>query len=379
MESKITSYLFYMGLIAAVLAAVLTTVVFRSSFEEQRVIELSSTAGLLAKSYTQLENKEDILRYADDTLRLTLVEADGTVVCDSDADAAALENHADRPEIAQALASGAGSSVRRSDTLSVNLYYYALRLEDGRVLRLGIERDNLFHLFGQAYSYAVLGMCALLILAVIFAVVLTRKLLRPIKRLTEELDDLPPDPVGEYKELAPMVREIRSQRLRIQSQMRTIEEEKNKLSAILRDMAEGLILLDADRRVLLVNESARRLLGGGEDIENLSPEGENLLFLTRNAEVSDCVRAAAAGESRSQTTRLGERWVRILANPVDGGEQRRDGIVCLLLDVTETAKAERMKQEFTANVSHELKTPLTSISGYAEMIENGMARAGGRY
>ena len=111
MESKITSYLFYMGLIAAVLAAVLTTVVFRSSFEEQRVIELSSTAGLLAKSYTQLENKEDILRYADDTLRLTLVEADGTVVCDSDADAAALENHADRPEIAQALASGAGSSV----------------------------------------------------------------------------------------------------------------------------------------------------------------------------------------------------------------------------------------------------------------------------
>lgn len=374
MESKITSYLFYMGLIAAVLAAVLTTVVFRSSFEEQRVIELSSTAGLLAKSYTQLENKEDILRYADDTLRLTLVEADGTVVCDSDADAAALENHADRPEIAQALASGAGSSVRRSDTLSVNLYYYALRLEDGRVLRLGIERDNLFHLFGQAYSYAVLGMCALLILAVIFAVVLTRKLLRPIKRLTEELDDLPPDPVGEYKELAPMVREIRSQRLRIQSQMRTIEEEKNKLSAILRDMAEGLILLDADRRVLLVNESARRLLGGGEDIENLSPEGENLLFLTRNAEVSDCVRAAAAGESRSQTTRLGERWVRILANPVDGGEQRRDGIVCLLLDVTETAKAERMKQEFTANVSHELKTPLTSISGYAEMIENGMAQ-----
>ena len=374
MEHKITCYLFYMGLIAAVLATVLTALVFRSSFEEQWVDELSRTAGLLAKSYTPLEDKEDILQYADDSLRLTLVDADGRVLCDSDADAASLENHADRPEIMQAFETGTGSSVRRSDTLSVSLYYYALRLEDGRVLRVGIERNNLLHLFGQAYSFAALGVCALLVLAVIFAIVLTKKLLRPIRRLTEEMDDLPPDPEGEYKELAPFVREIRSQRQRIQSQMRTIEEEKNKLSAILRDMAEGLILLDADRRVLLVNESARRLLGAGQETENgLSPEGENLVYLTRNADLGECVRAAMEGESRSETVRMGERWVRILANPVSGDDQQ-DGVVCLLLDVTETAKAERMKQEFTANVSHELKTPLTSISGYAEMIENGMAQ-----
>ena len=373
MEHKISCYLFYMGLIAAVLATVLTAFVFRSSFEEQWEDELSRTAGLLAKSYAQLEDKEDILQFADDSLRLTLVDVDGRVLCDSDADAAMLENHADRPEIMQAFETGAGSSVRRSDTLSVSLYYYALRLEDGRVLRVGIERNNLLHLLGEAYSYAALGMCALLVLAVIFAVVLTKKLLRPIRRLTEEMDALPSDPEGEYKELAPFVREIRSQRQRIQSQMRTIEEEKNKLSAILRDMAEGLILLDADRRVLLVNESAKRLLGAGQETENVSPEGENLVYLTRNADLGECVRAAMEGESRSQTVRMGERWVRILANPVSGDDQQ-DGVVCLLLDVTETAKAERMKQEFTANVSHELKTPLTSISGYAEMIENGMAQ-----
>lgn len=374
MESKITAYLFYMGLIAAVLAAVLTTMVFRSSFEEQRVDELSSTASLLAKSYIQLEDKQEILRYADDSLRLTLVDADGRVLCDSDVDAAALENHADRPEIAQAFGSGVGHSVRRSDTLSANLYYYALRLEDGRVLRVGLERDNLFDLFGDAYPYALFVMCVLLVLAVILAVVLTKKLLRPIKRLAEDIDALPLAPEEEYKELSPFVREIKSQRLHIKSQMRTIQEEKNKLSAILRNMAEGLILLDADRRVLLVNESARRLLNADqESTESPFSEGENLLYLTRNAALCDCVSSAAEGTSRSETIRLGERQVRVLASPVNR-DDHRDGVVCLLLDVTETARAEHMKQEFTANVSHELKTPLTSISGYAEMIENGMAQ-----
>lgn len=375
MESKITSYLFYMGLIAAVLAAILTTTVFRSSFEEQRLEELSGTARLLAKSYERLADKQEILQYADESLRLTLVDTEGRVLCDSDTDVAALENHAGRPEIAQALESGTGRSVRQSDTLSVNVYYYALRLDDGRVLRLGVERDNLFHLFGQAYSYSVLGMGALLILAVVFAVVLTKKLLRPIKRLTEDLDGLSPSLGEEYKELTPFIQEIQSQRLRIKSQMRTIEEEKNKLSAILRDMAEGLVLFDADRQVLLVNESARRLLGARDgESAALTPEEQDTPPIGCGTVLEECVRAAAEGESRSQTVRLGERWVRILASPVDKNGQR-DGVVCLLLDVTEPVRAERMKREFTANVSHELKTPLTSISGYAEMLENGMARS----
>ena len=328
--------------------------------------ELSSAAGLLAKSYDGLEDKTDIVSFAKDDLRITLIDPNGQVLCDSDTDADALENHADRPEFVQALESGIGSSERRSDTLSVNLYYYALRLPDGRVLRVGLERDNLFHLFGQAYPYAVLSMCALLILSVVFALILTKKLLRPIRRLTEDIDGLSPEPEGEYKELTPLVREIRAQRLHITRQMRTIEEEKNKLSAILRDMAEGLILLDGDRRVLLVNDSARRLLETKEGVSpsdadsaaspagerasqpadqigwNRPVEGENLLYLSRNPELVECVNAAARGESRSVTARLGERWVRILTNPVEGIESK-NSVVCLLLDVTETTRAERIE------------------------------------
>ena len=231
MEHKITCYLFYMGLIAAVLATVLTALVFRSSFEEQWVDELSRTAGLLAKSYTPLEDKEDILRYADDSLRLTLVDADGRVLCGRRRRCRQFGKPppTGRRSCRRLRRGPEARCAARIPCRSVCIITPSAWRMDGRRAVGDSSGNNLLHLFGQAYSFAALGVCALLVLAVIFAIVLTKKLLRPIRRLTEEMDDLPPDPEGEYKELAPFVREIRSRRQRIQSQMRTIEEEKNKL------------------------------------------------------------------------------------------------------------------------------------------------------
>ncbi len=370
MEEKIGFHLFFMGLLSAVAAVILSATVFYSSFEQQVSRDLKNAAAIITESYAHLEDAAEVQAFATDQLRVTLISPEGAVLSESAAEAGGMGNHLERPEIAGALANGSGESRRRSDTLASTVYYYAVLLPDGNVLRVSMAAGGMEAAYAAAFPYLFGILCLIIAAAVLLALLLTRKLLRPIKALAGDIDNLEllRDEKQVYPELVPFVQEIQAQRLRISRQLRAIEEEKNKLTAIMQHMSEGLLILDMNRKVLMSNGSARDYLAAPNSDEN-----ENILYFTRNPELNECVAAAIDGGSLAQYVTIGSRQLQVMASPVMNDGQQ-EGVICLILDETDKRRMEKMKQEFTANVSHELKTPLTSISGYAEMIETGIAQ-----
>lgn len=370
MEEKITAHLFFMGIIAAVLAVLVSTYIFRGGFGQQVESDVRSSAELISEAYPYLEDDGELEKFSAGGRRITLINSQGAVEYDSFAEAGSMENHLDRPEVSDALKNGIGQSMRRSETNMTDVYYCAVRLDDGRVLRISMEAGNALSIFTERYPLVFWLVIALLILSVVMAVILTRKLVKPIIRLGENIDNVDVERDGEkiYPELAPFIEEIQAQRVKNRSQLKALAEEQEKLSAIIESMSEGLIVLDKEQRVLMVNQGAADYLGINHD-----PGRRNIVFLTRERGILDCAERAAGGEYSSATIDIGGRKLQVMASPVVS-ERQTMGVICFILDVTEKIQIEKMKQEFTANVSHELKTPLTSISGYAEMIETGMAK-----
>lgn len=371
MEKKITGHLFLMGVIAAVLTAAITVFVFNERLEIRVQKDLSGSASLIARAYDSSGQPEQLRRFSEN-LRVTLIDSDGQVLFDSVADPATMENHADRPEVAAALSEGEGQDVRRSATNLTNEYYAAVRLDDGRVLRVSLEEADALETLSGAYPALIVLFIGLLLLSVLLAVFLTRSLIRPINRLAESIDNM--DSGREeriYPELAPFVEKIQSQRAENSGQRRALSGEQEKLTAIMESMSEGLIILGSDRQVLMLNHSAEEYLDCAGREKSAS---RNILYFIRNREILDAIEGAFLGKNVSVGVSLNGRNLQVMASPARTDAQQM-GVICLLLDVTEKVQIEKMKQEFTANVSHELKTPLTSISGYAEMIENGMAKA----
>lgn len=370
MKRSIRWSLFLLGLLAAVLAVLLTTALLNNAFEQQVKTDLRTTAGLLADAYTYTNDRQMLGRFDREDLRITLVAPDGAVLFESDADAGQMDNHLSRPEIQDAFAHGNGQSVRKSDTVGQRIYYYAQRLPDGAVLRVSIEASSLYDPLLRAFPWLLLLLLLLGVLSMAVSKGITRRLLRPLTRLTERLDDRHPPEEDDvvYPELYPLIHKIQTQRTEIQHQLKREEEEKDRLAVIIHTMAEGLIVLDSERRVLIANDSVKALLGCGMPVE-----GESILALSRDPDLNACVDAAAAGRTESAYISLSGKQCQVVCSPVITDE-KQSGVICFVLDVTEKMQIEKMRREFTANVSHELKTPLTSISGYAEMIESGIAR-----
>ncbi|WP_298024303.1 ATP-binding protein [uncultured Dysosmobacter sp.] len=296
--------------------------------------------------------------------RVTWVAADGTVLFDSREDPAGMENHAGREEIRDALLLGHGAAVRHSDTLSQKTVYYALRLEDGSVLRLAETQYSLWLLLLQAMQPVALVVLLAACLALWLAGRVSRRLVEPINAI--DLDE--PDSAA-YEELAPLVGRLRSQNLRIRRQVADLRRQREEFAAITENMSEGLLVIDRETQVLSYNTAALRLLG----VEGPVEAGESVLALDREAGFRRCVEEALAGRRREEL--LGDLCRRVLASPVeqDGAVA---GAVLLVLDVTEREQREALRREFTANVSHELKTPLTAILGTAEILENGLVKPG---
>lgn len=370
MEEKINRKLLLMGVLAAVLTLILTATAFSKSYDERIRDDLSSQTDMLAAAYSHLEDTAQLKDFASLPIRITLVDTDGQVLFETDAASAEMENHLERPEIQEALSEGSGSSQRYSRTLGIKEYYEARRLDDGRVLRCSLSADIAGKMIWACLPYLLLILIALLALSVLLSSLLTKRLVRPIKQLAERIDD--PELVAEnstaiYRELVPFVREIQTQRAELREQMLTIEHEHRRLAAILEHMEEGLLLLDMQKRVLIANDSVRQILHiSGDAI------GQHLIELSRNRYLLDAAKEATENRHSAFDMECDGRLFHVMVNPVLQQDEPI-GVICLLIDVTERRQIERMKQEFTANVSHELKTPLTSISGYAEMIENGMA------
>ena len=362
MTTKIFRNCFAVGVGAIVLSIALFMGVLYQYFESQLMNELASESLLCARGVEALGL--DYLEGLQSQSRFTWVDEDGTVLYDSAADAATLENHAGREEIQEALTSQTGTAKRYSSTLSQRTLYFARRLEDGSVLRISSAQ----------YTVAVLllsmaqPILVILVLAIILSAVLASRLSKGIIRPILELDLEHPDAVETYDELAPLLLRIKRQNATIAKQMEQLRQKQAEFTAITENMSEGFLLLDRQGRILSHNSSALSLLHA------LPPqERSSYLTLNRTETFRHCVEGALKGE-RSQQLLPGEgRCCQILANPVlEAGNVA--GAVVVVLDVTEREQRDELRREFTANVSHELRTPLTAISGIAEIMKNGLVK-----
>ena len=296
--------------------------------------------------------------------RLTWIAPDGTVLYDTQADASTMENHAAREEVQQALTTGEGESSRYSQTLLEKTIYVAKRMDDGSVLRICVSQQTL--------AVLLLGMVqpvlVILLAAVIFSALLAKRLSRRIVEPLNAIDLDHPLEAKSYDEIAPLLGRINRQHEQIDDQLRELQRKTDEFTHITQSMPEGLVLLDNKNVILSINPSASKLFSA-----QAGCVGQNFLTLDRSTDVSQAIdRARETGHSETRVELSGRIYQFDISRIESAGE--KIGAVLLCFDITERETAEQARREFTANVSHELKTPLQGIIGSAELIENGMVK-----
>lgn len=350
MTGKIIRSLFSLAMLVLVIGAALFSGILYGYYEKQSFASLAQEAEQLQQTMEYVSPEQ--MRSTD---RITLISPDGTVLYDSVARADAMENHLSREEVAQALREGTGKSSHYSSTVLKKNLYYALRLEDGNVLRLSREQSSLgAMLLNMAWPIAA-TVAGLLLLAAGLSVRLARQITQPINAIS------PDDPQDVYPELQPLTQRLRQQRETIRNQMDELSRRMREFSAMTENMSEGFLLIDLRGHVLTENHSASMLLP--TDADNIAKCSQR--------ELCQAAQQALTGQRCERLLQQGERTLSVIASPVlESGQVT--GAVVLTLDVTEREQREKLRREFSANVSHELKTPLTSISGFAELMSQGL-------
>lgn len=363
----------------------MTKRIFRSIFGVVTVMILMVVAlvfGTMYNNYVE-ERKDDLHTYAllvrtgletsgeaylealpDSVHRVTWVGADGVVLFDSVADAETMDNHGAREEITEANADGEGYSQRYSDTLSDQTLYYALHMNNDTYLRVSTSMETVFAVFTTIASPMVGVLAFALLLSLLIAYKTSKMIIKPIN----EIDLEHPENLDTYEELTPLLYRIATQNKQLQKQMDDLQRQKQEFDMITANMQEGLLVLDSKGGVFSYNEGVLHLM-------NIDPpkKRESVFILNRSEGFRRCVEKSLDGRHWEESLMIGDRTCQLFANPViQYGVVA--GVILLLFDVTEKEERENLRREFTANVSHELKTPLTSISGFAEIMKNGMVR-----
>lgn len=365
MTKRIFRSIVLVAMVVMIASIALIMSVLYNYFSERMVLELKSELHYIVQGWTL--NGEDYLFSLDrmqDGARITWIAADGTVLYDSVANASEMENHADREEIAEAHENGVGESIRYSSTLTTKTVNIAERVSDGSVLRVSSSGYGFVSLLG---TFIVPGVWVLLIV-VLVSLFLAYRVSKKVTEPLNKLDLAHPENADTYEELAPLLERIAYQNRRIAEQMDELRRRQDEFKAITENMSEGLLVIDHNADLLSYNNSAMRLIGAGQ-----TGERSNVLTINRSEGFRQAVDSALSGQHSEQLMKHSGRIYQVIANPVRNGNAPA-GAVLMMLDVTEHEEREKLRREFTANVSHELKTPLTSISGFAEMIRLGIAK-----
>ena len=355
MKKRIFSSMIVLTVVSLLAVSAALCTVFYRQLSASVQSEVRERAGMLKGTVTA----ENYSSLAVSDMRMTIIAKDGEVIYDSEQPASGMPNHSGREEVAEAAETGTGESLRFSDTIGQETYYYAVRLSDGSVLRLAKTTSSIWGMFGGAIPVFAAVVLAVFIIGYIFAGRLTKQIVSPINNVRFDTGLSAP-----YDELIPFVQTISAQREQIDLQIADLQNRSNTIEALMDSMSEGIILITEKGIILSVNKSACEIFSVSS-----SAEGRNILEILRDTELNEFIRLALAG-TRSEINHIrNEKTYRIYFSPVTGS-----GALILFLDITEKAMAEKLRREFSANVSHELKTPLTTICGSAEMLENGMVR-----
>ena len=365
MRKKIFKNMCLLALVTILLSSLLVTIVYYANSDARMKSEVREETRFV-RGAVELSGQDYLATVENTANRITLIDTDGTVLYDNQADPATMENHSDREEFQEASTAGAGEATRISDTIAEQTFYYAVKLQNGQVLRVAATTDSVFAAVLAVLPW-ILGVEVLVaVCTVLFSNFLTKKIVAPINRL--DLDHPADNEI--YDELSPLLGKISRQNEVIAQQMKSLREKQEEFTSITENMSEGFLVLDNNTDILSYNTSALRLLGA----EAVPAESHvSALALNRSAGFRSAVDGALAGKRSEQLVRQGGRCCQVMANPVlRVGEV--EGAVVVILDITEREERENLRREFTANVSHELKTPLTSISGFAEIIKNGIVK-----
>lgn len=363
MTSKIFRSIFATSIVVLLATLVIITSFLYDYFTDIQINQIKDELSI-ASVGTEQSGEKYLENLKSDNFRLTWIAGDGTVLFDSQADKLTMDNHLNREEIKEAFETGKGSSSRRSATLTEKTLYEAVLLSDGTVLRISVNRASGFVL--------LLGMMTPVIIVVIIAMIISAVLAHKMsKRIIEPLNKLDLDNPTEndaYEEIAPLLSRIHKQNMKIERKAAELNRRKDEFDLITKNMREGLVLLDKNRNILTINSAATAIFATDE-----SSVGKEFLTINRRHEIISAIEKALTDGHSEIRARLGEKEYQFDISRIET-DGETVGAVVLTFDITEQADAERLRREFTANVSHELKTPLQTITGSAELIENGLVK-----
>ena len=365
MRKRIYSSIIWLILPCMLILATVFSLLFHNAVKKQELASVRNDTRLIAELFNNgvygSYHFSDYISIGAEAERMTVIAPDGTVVLDSMTAAGSMENHGGRPEVISAFQSGDGEALRVSGTLRTEMYYYAVRLNDGSVLRLSRPVSGITEVISVTLPIAAIVTFLLLLAAGFVARRLTGRIMEPLENIGFGGDN-----AAVYEELLPYVNRIGAQKREIDEKIAELSDRAGTIEAITGNMNEGLILIESSAAVLTANNSARDIFG-----DNM--EHRSILHIYRDADFQRAVSRCLAGENVEIMTERAGRFFSVSLSPVYSGAAAR-GAVILFRDATERYRAEKQRREFSANVSHELKTPLTTISALSEMIENGIAK-----
>lgn len=361
MSHKIFKSTFWISIVIFALTMGVTAALLFSFLESRTVDELREEANIL--SYGIEAQGQEYLDRINTDRRVTLIRRDGTVLYDNEADPSTMENHSNREEVEEAVKSGSGHSIRKSETMTRETIYFAQKLDDGTILRVAVTQDSIWAILAKLIRPAVILFMATVLLSLFLSNMVTKNILSPLNRL--DLDHLDNNDVV-YDELAPLLNRLQTQQETIRKQLNSAKQRQEEFNLITENMSEGFLVIDKNTDILSWNPSALRLLGMTDE-----PSG-SVLRLNRTRDFRETIFKVLSGKKEELTLQRENRTYKLIANPAyDDNQEEVIGAVFVILDETESIKRENFRREFTANVSHELKTPLTSISGFAELMMGG--------